>query len=111
LSSMEYKYFMDNITRYQIIQTPEFSKWLNKLKDRQSKERIIVRLLRIKVGNFGDVKPVGDGVSEARIDSGAGYRLYFIRRGDMVVIMLGGGDKSSQDRDIKNAKELAKEWA
>ena len=57
------------------------------------------------------MKPVGDGVSEARIDYGAGYRLYFIRRGDMVVIMLGGGDKSSQDRDIKNAKELAKEWA
>jgi len=68
------------------------------------------RLLRMEIGNFGDVKPIGEGISEARIHYGAGYRLYFIKHGNTMILMLGGGDKSSQTKDIKRAKELANSW-
>jgi putative addiction module killer protein len=64
----------------------------------------------MQAGNHGDVKSVGEGVSEARIHYGAGYRLYFIQRGEIVIVMLAGGDKRTQNRDIKHARELAKEW-
>jgi putative addiction module killer protein len=93
-----------------VIQSPEFQKWHAKLKDIVAQAKIQVRLDRIEDGNFGDVKPVGAGVSEARIPHGAGYRLYFIQKGASVIVMLGGGDKSSQERDIKKAKELAQQW-
>ncbi|MEQ1704475.1 MAG: type II toxin-antitoxin system RelE/ParE family toxin [Rickettsiales bacterium] len=93
-----------------IIKTDNFQKWLNNVRDRQAIYRITTRLQRVEDGNWGDIKPVGDGVSEMRIDHGGGYRLYFLQCGNTVVVMLGGGDKSSQSRDIKKAKELAKDW-
>lgn len=97
-------------TIYELIQTTEFEKWLGKLKDRQVRDIIFARLLRLTRGNFGDVKPVGDRVQECRIHHGAGYRLYFIQQGKQVVVMLAGGNKSSQQRDIKQAKILAEKW-
>jgi putative addiction module killer protein len=88
-------------------QTFTFKKWLDGLSDRRAQERIAQRLLRIQSGLLGDVKPVGNGVSEARIDHGPGYRLYFVRRGDTVIVLLCGGDKRSQNRDIAKAHALA----
>lgn len=79
------------------------------LRDVEAKARITVRIRRLSLGNFGDVKPVGSGVSELRIHHGPGYRIYLVRRGSKLVILLCGGDKSGQDRDIARAKELAKE--
>ena len=94
----------------EIIQTEVFSRWLRDLRDHRAKARILVRLDRMGLGNLGDVKPVGDGVSEARIDYGPGYRLYFAQSGQVVIVMLCGGDKASQARDIEAAKVLAKQW-
>jgi len=85
-----------------------FSKWLRELRDRQARARIQTRIDRLQLGLAGDVKPVGEGVSELRIDFGPGYRVYFIRRGRESVILLAGGDKRTQDRDIKTAMELAR---
>jgi putative addiction module killer protein len=79
------------------------------LKDRQARARIDVRIRRLSLGNPGDVKPIGSGVSELRIDYGPGYRVYFLQRGPMLIVLLAGGDKGSQDRDIKKALELARE--
>jgi len=86
-----------------------FARWFSKLKDRQARFRIAVRLRRLQNGNLGDVKPVGEGVSELRIDYGPGYRVYLVRRGSAVIILLCGGDKGTQARDIARAKKLAKE--
>ncbi len=94
----------------EIIQSAEFSKWMQKLRDKKAVTVIADRLLRIEGGNFGDVALVGEGVSEARIHYGPGYRLYFVRRGQLLIVMLAGGDKSSQKRDIKRARELASQW-
>jgi putative addiction module killer protein len=94
----------------QIIQSDEFRKWLSSLRDKQAKARILVRLGRIRSGNLGDVKPIGDGISEARIHTGPGYRLYFIQRGNELIIMLAGSDKKSQDSMIKQAYKLAEKW-
>ena len=93
----------------EIRQTPVFSAWYAKLGAVEARSRIRVRLRRLELGNPGDVKPVGGGVSEMRIDFGPGYRIYFVRRGDQVVVLLCGGDKSSQAADIANAKRLARE--
>ena len=93
----------------EVYQTEEFSRWFEKLKDRKAKARIQARIDRIELGNLGDVEPVGEGVSELRLFYGPGYRLYFTRRSSVVVILLTGGSKSSQDKDIKKAKELAKQ--
>lgn len=90
-------------------QTEAFAEWLADLRDRRGKQRIADRILRIQGGNLGDVSPVGQGVSEARIHYGPGYRLYFIRRGEELIILLCGGDKSTQARDIARAKTLAVE--
>jgi putative addiction module killer protein len=87
-----------------------FSKWLGDLRDRVARSRILSRLDRLALGRFGDFKSVGDGVGELRVDHGPGYRLYFVRRGKTVVIVLCGGDKSNQSRDIAQAKALAKEF-
>src|SRR6185369_4528034 len=91
----------------EIRKTDLFAKWLDNLRDVQAKARVLVRVERLASGNAGDVKPVGEGVSEMRIDYGAGYRVYFIQRGSELIILLAGGDKSSQSRDIKAAIRLA----
>jgi putative addiction module killer protein len=93
----------------EIRQTAEYSKWFAKLRDLHAKARIDIRIRRVSLGNFGDAKAVGEGVSELRVDYGPGYRIYFSRHGDTVVILLCGGDKRTQDEDIKAARKLAKE--
>jgi len=90
-------------------QTEVFSKWLRKLRDEQARARIQIRIRRLSLGNFGDVKPVGDGVSELRIDYGPGYRVYFQQVRSLLVLRLVGGDKKTQNADIAKAKKLAKE--
>jgi putative addiction module killer protein len=93
----------------EVRQTTVFGRWLRDLRDIQAKARINARIRRVSLGLNGDVKPVGDGVSELRIDYGPGYRLYFIRQGEAVLLLLVGGDKGSQDRDIRRAKAMATE--
>ena len=93
----------------EIRQTAVFSLWLRTLRDQRAKARIVARIRRASFGNVGDVRSVGAGVSEMRIDYGPGYRVYFVRRGDTLIILLCGGDKSTQDRDIERAKALARE--
>jgi putative addiction module killer protein len=95
---------------YEVQQTEEFSDWLHGLKDIQARSRIFRRLDRFCLGNLGDVKPVGQGVSEARIDYGNGYRLYFIQRGAVVIVLLCGGTKKSQQADIERAKAIAEDY-
>lgn len=93
----------------EVRQTDVFADWFAGLRDREARARITVRIRRLSLGNRGDVKPVGSGVSEMRIDYGPGYRVYFVCRGDTVVVLLCGGDKRNQDRDIARALELARE--
>jgi len=92
----------------EIRKTDIFSNWFNGLRDRRAKARIQARIDRIEVGHFGDVAPVGEGISELRIFYGPGYRVYFVKKGLAVVILLSGGDKSTQNSDIVEAKKLAK---
>jgi putative addiction module killer protein len=94
---------------YEVYKTDEFARWFKKLRDRQAKSRILARIDRLEQGHFGDVESVGDGVSELRVFYGSGYRIYFTRRSSVVVILLSGGDKSSQSKDIAKAKELARQ--
>jgi len=94
---------------FEVLQTDEFEAWLEGLRDRQARSLIANRIVRVQSGLLGDAKPVGDGVSEMRVHHGPGYRLYFVRRGQVVIILLCGGDKGSQARDIERAKEMAKE--
>jgi putative addiction module killer protein len=93
-----------------IYKTDVFRKWLGGLKDRRAVARISIRISRLEAGNAGDVKPVGEGVSELRIDYGPGYRVYFVRRGPLLILLLCGGDKRGQDKDIAEAKRLAGDW-
>lgn len=90
-------------------ETTTYAAWFADLRDTRAKGRIIARVRRLSLGNFGDCKPVGEGLSEMRVDHGPGYRVYFVRRGLTVVILLCGGDKDSQVRDIARAKQLANE--
>ena len=92
----------------EVRQTGVFSKWLVELRDIRARARIQARIDRLELGNVGDVKPVGEGVSEMRIDYGPGYRVYFIQRGTQLIILLAGGDKKSQSKDIRMARDLAK---
>jgi putative addiction module killer protein len=94
---------------YEVRQTANYAKWFRKLRDHQAKNRINVRIRRLALGNFGDVKPLGHGISEIRIPYGPGCRLYFTKQGDSIVLLLFGGDKSSQSRDIELARNLVKE--
>ncbi len=93
----------------EVRRTEVFENWVTGLRDGAALARVNVRLGRLELGNPGDVKPVGEGVSELRIDYGPGYRVYFVQRGNVTVILLCGGDKRSQDSDIAKAKKLAKE--
>ena len=93
----------------QILTTELFADWFSGLRDARAKVRIQARIDRAGLGNFGDCAPVGEGVSEMRIHFGPGYRVYFVQRGFEVVILLAGGDKSSQPKDIQRALELARE--
>jgi len=95
---------------YKVKESDLFSKWLVKLKDVQGKVAIIRRVKRVRAGNFGDHKSVGDKVSELRITTGPGYRVYYTQQGDEIIVLLVGGDKSSQSKDIEKAKEMAKEY-
>ncbi len=92
----------------EIRQTEQYEQWFDGLRDRQAKARIDVRIRRLSLGNPSDARSVGQGVSELRIEYGPGYRVYFTRRGEWVVILLVGGDKRTQGRDIKTAIELAR---
>jgi putative addiction module killer protein len=94
----------------EILETGIFREWLNRLADQRAQIRIRARIDRLAHGNPGDTKPVGEGVSELRIDFGPGYRVYYIRRATVLVILLCGGNKDSQEKDIKRAKALALEW-
>lgn len=93
----------------QLKQTEVFGKWLSDLRDIRAKARILARLESARLGNLGDARSVGDGVSELRIDVGAGYRVYFTRRQRVVIILLCGGDKSTQSKDIARAKLMVKQ--
>jgi putative addiction module killer protein len=93
----------------EVRQTGIFVSWFEELRDRAARARITARIRRLSLGEPGDVKPVGQGVSELRIDFGPGYRVYFVQRGETLVILLCGGDKRDQSRDIARAIELAKE--
>ncbi|MGC4151463.1 MAG: type II toxin-antitoxin system RelE/ParE family toxin [Propionicimonas sp.] len=94
----------------QQFQTEEFDDWLRKLRDRQARLRILQRIDRLVHGNPGDVAPVGEGVSELRMHFGPGYRVYFLQDGDILIVLLVGGDKSTQQADIEKAHGLANEW-
>ena len=92
----------------EIRETEAFSKWIDGLQDIRARARILARIERLATGNPGDVKPVGEGVSELRINYGSGYRVYFRKIGQKVIILLAGGDKSSQSKDIKTALRLSR---
>ncbi|MDR2365999.1 MAG: type II toxin-antitoxin system RelE/ParE family toxin [Zoogloeaceae bacterium] len=92
---------------YSVFLTHEFSAWLSGMKDKTTRRRLAARLRKASLGNLGDVKPVGEGVFEMREFFGPGWRLYYIRRGDTLIVMLGGGDKSTQTADIARAIERA----
>ncbi|WP_124948873.1 type II toxin-antitoxin system RelE/ParE family toxin [Sulfuriferula thiophila] len=91
----------------EIRQTEYYASWFASLKDRVARARIDVRIRRLSLGNPGDVKPVGSGVSELRIDYGPGYRVYFVQRGETLIVLLAGGDKRTQAKDIHTAIEMA----
>ena len=97
-----------NICMYKIFQTEKYKKWFKKLRDNFAKQNITWRIERMRNGNFGNSKSVGDGIFELKIDVGKGYRVYFMNKGEKIIILLVGGDKSTQDADIKAAKEMAK---
>jgi putative addiction module killer protein len=92
-----------------IRETEEFSRWLSRLRDHAAHAKILVRIQRLANGNPGDVKPVGEGLSELRVHHGAGYRVYFIQRSEELIVLLCGGDKDSQDQNIADAKKIANE--
>jgi putative addiction module killer protein len=94
----------------EIIRSEEFDDWLKRLRDLRARARVQARITRLGLGNPGDVRPVGEGISEMRIDYGPGYRVYYFQRGDLFVVLLCGGEKSTQDRDIDNAKSIAQRW-
>jgi putative addiction module killer protein len=94
----------------EIVTSSVFDSWLDGLRDRQARVRIVARIERLGLGNPGDVKPVGDGISEMRLNYGPGYRVYYQQRGEVLIVILAGGDKSTQAADIATAKEIAAQW-
>jgi putative addiction module killer protein len=97
-----------SLAMIEIRQTEHYAKWFSSLRDKTAQAKITIRIRRLSMGNAGDVKPIGGGLSELRIDYGGGYRIYFVQRGESWVILLAGGDKSTQAKDIKLAHELVK---
>jgi putative addiction module killer protein len=95
---------------FKVIKSDEFNAWLSSVRDKAAYARILARIRNAGLGNLGDWKSLRDGISEMRIDVGAGYRLYFTRRGDQIIVLLCGGDKGSQKTAIKRAIELAQGW-
>jgi putative addiction module killer protein len=93
----------------EVRQTQTYARWFDDLRDRVAKTRIDIRIRRLSLGNPGDMKSVGEGVCELRIDHGPGYRVYYVQKAEITVVLLAGGDKSSQDKDIRTAKLLASE--
>ena len=93
----------------EVRETATYAEWFTGIRDRTARARIDIRIRRLSIGNPGDVKPVGEGVSELRVDYGPGYRVYFLQKADVFVVLLAGGDKSTQDRDIRQAKALARD--
>ena len=94
----------------ELIKTDVFDRWLRDLRDTRARAKVAARIKRLSLGSPGDVKPVGEGVSEMRIPYGPGYRVYYITRGPIVVVLLCGGDKSTQSNDIEQAKAIAAQW-
>ncbi|MFK8251794.1 type II toxin-antitoxin system RelE/ParE family toxin [Ancylobacter terrae] len=94
----------------EVRQSADYAAWFASLRDERARSRVLIRVRRLSLGNPGDVKPVGEGVSELRVDYGPGYRVYFAQRGEAFVLLLCGGDKRTQERDIARAKALAKQW-
>lgn len=94
----------------EVVRSATFDRWLRKLKDRRAAARVLIRIDRLAANNPGDVKPVGRGISELRINYGPGYRVYFLRDGDRLVLLLTGGDKSTQETDITAAHAIADTW-
>jgi putative addiction module killer protein len=94
----------------EVIQSSTFRRWVRRLRDRRAIARINARVRNVSIGNMGDTTSVGDGIFEMRIHYGPGYRLYFLREGRNVIVLLCGGDKDSQSRDIERARRLAREW-
>ena len=102
---------MIEVFRYQAASGQEpVTEWLQSLRDKQAQARVRIRLKRLEAGNFGDCEPVGDGVLELRVHLGAGYRVYFGRHGQSIVILLSGGSKKTQSADIKTAKDYWADW-
>lgn len=95
---------------FDVVRTTDFDTWLVKLNDLRGKQRILRRLDRLAQGNPGDMRPVGKGLSELRIDTGPGYRVYYRQEGHMLILLLCGGDKSTQQQDIRKARQLASKW-
>ena len=91
----------------EVRQTEQFAAWLKSLRDAKAAAKIAQRIVRVSAGLLGDVRPVGEGLSELRVNFGPGYRIYFVQRGKTLIVLLCGGDKNTQARDIKRAKELA----
>lgn len=94
----------------EIIKSDTFDRWLRTLRDSQAKARVEMRIRRLSLGNPGDVQPIGDGLSEMRIDYGPGYRVYYMQKSKVVVLLLCGGDKKTQQKDIAKARKIAAEW-
>ncbi len=94
----------------EVVTSATFDRWLRRLKDRRAAARVLIRIERLAAGNPGDVKPVGQGISELRIDYGPGYRVYFLREGDRLILLLTGGAKPTQDADIRTAHAIAETW-
>lgn len=108
VSSVDFRLFVSyKIHVVDVRKTSEFDAWLENLRDSRARAKILTRIQRLELGNAGDVRPVGDGLSEIRIDFGPGYRVYYKQAGKEIVLLLCGGDKSTQDKDIARAKILA----
>ncbi len=94
----------------EILKSATFDRWLRKLRDPNARARIQTRIRRLSLGNSGDAQPIGEGLSEMRIDYGPGYRVYYMQRGNVLIVLLCGGDKRTQTKDIARAKKIAADW-